>query len=276
VLSFAARVDGAEYTITLLEPLPGGIDSYPTAINDLGQVVGYSTLDRTGHVGRSRPVIWDATGRPQELWIDPVFGGIPLDINMHGQVVGRYGSGSGIPLPGPGIPPGGAFIWDPATRNFSDLGDLGGRNVQATGINDLGQVTGSSENERGLPRAFLWETGAGMHDLGTLGGVLSFGTDINNRGQIAGYAWRADDSEHAFLWDALGGMRDLGGTGRSFTRATGLNDHGDVVGYGAAGAFLWSDEEGIRFLHSSATSIYPAWDIFSNPHQVGISKKPQQ
>jgi probable HAF family extracellular repeat protein len=234
------------YKIVTLEPLPGGVDSYATAINEFGVVVGHSTLNRSGHVGRSRPVMWDSSGEPTELWSDQTFGGIPADINNQGQVVGRYGSGSGIPLPGPGIPPGGAFLWDPLTRDFMDLGDLGGRNAQATGINDAGQVTGSSENFEGQPRAFIWDPTNDMRPIGTLGGIWSFGLDINANGQVAGYSWRADESEHAYLWDPMAGMRDLGNANRLGTRAYSLNDKAEVVGNGTisddqGGAMLWAD-----------------------------------
>ena len=52
----------------------------------------------------------------------------------------------------------------------TDLGTLGGNSVQATGINDAGQVVGRFFNADNQVRAFLYDNG-GMHDLGTLGGA---------------------------------------------------------------------------------------------------------
>ena len=54
-------------------------------------------------------------------------------------------------------------------RKLLDLGTLGGQNSFAFGINNLGQIVGTSELESGQSRAFLWENGE-MMDLGTLGG----------------------------------------------------------------------------------------------------------
>lgn len=257
------------YSIVTLDVLPGGGDTYATGINDLGVVVGHSA----GHVGFARPIMWDSSGVPTELWTNQVFGGIPADINNRGQVVGRYGSGSVMPLPGPGIPGGGAFIWEPTTREFRDLGDLGGVSAQATAINDAGQIAGSSQVSEGDPRAFIWDADNGMRSLGTLGGGWSFGNDINSSGQIAGYSWRADGSEHAYLWDPATGMQDLGSPGRLATRAYGLNDKADVVGVGSitaemGGGLRWSQGQ-MTGIYSEAVDFSFAWDINNRGQVVG-------
>jgi probable HAF family extracellular repeat protein len=276
----APSVRGApQYNIVALDVLPGGVDSYATSINELGVVVGHSTLNRSGHVGQSRPVMWNSMGQATELWSDQVFGGIPLGVNNLGQVVGRYGSGSGIPLPGPGIPPGGAFIWDPATRNFTDLGDLGGQNAQATGINDWGQVSGSSENFQGEPRAFIWDAVAGMREIGTLGGVWSFGNGINSSGQIAGYSWRADFSEHGYIWTPLVGFHDIGSPGGGGTRGMAINDAGVLVGidWGTAttsgGLIIANTTETNLIEVASGTSLMP-FDIDNRGQVVGYMASP--
>ncbi len=252
------------YSFTVLDTLPipndvdpFGRDSLTYAINDLGIATGESTLDRTGAIGRTRPVKWTESGEAIEMWDNQTFGGIGLGINNDGFIVGRYGSGNTIPLPGPGIPPGGGFIWNPATREFSDLGDLGGANVEATDINNSRQVAGSSEAHRfvdindvptllPVPRAFIWDETDGMQDLGTLDGGASRGTAINEQGSVVGWSSLLDGTDRAFIWDSVDGMQDLG---ISESRAFGINDLNDVVGMqSGVGGFLWSPTTGQQAL----------------------------
>lgn len=67
----------------------------------------------------------------------------------------------------------------------TDLGTLGGTQTYASGINNSGQVVGTSELPDSSSHAFLYSDGR-MTDLGTLGGFGSFAVDINDRGQVAG------------------------------------------------------------------------------------------
>ena len=59
---------------------------------------------------------------------------------------------------------------------------------EATGINDVGAVTGTVYLE-GLGHAFLWADGKGVRDLGVLPGKRgSYALGINNRGDVVGYS----------------------------------------------------------------------------------------
>jgi len=92
-----------------------------------------------------------------------------------------------------------AFLFERGV--MKDLGTLpGGGSSAAYGINDRGQIVGSSTAASGYAHAFLFEHGV-MKDLGMLpGGNQSIAQGINNRGQIAGYSATAYSPWHAVLW----------------------------------------------------------------------------
>jgi|CXWL01.1.fsa_nt_gi probable HAF family extracellular repeat protein len=155
-----------------------------------------------------------------------------FDINNVGQVTGIY----------QGFPGQKAFIVGPdGSVGETTLGTIGGKSSVAFGINDSGQVVGSS-NESG--HAFITgPDGVGTTDLGTLGGYYSGGYGINNSGQAAGYSYTSKSSSnyHAFITGPNGeGMTDLGtltgGSEDSF--AYGINDAGQVVGNSGNHAFI--------------------------------------
>ena len=75
------------------------------------------------------------------------------------------------------------------------LGTLGGPSSSAAGINERGQIVGTSatraRDEFGgwISHGFVWQSGV-MTDLGTLGGEWSAANVINDRGQVEARAKR--------------------------------------------------------------------------------------
>lgn len=141
------------------------------------------------------------------------------DANGSGQVAGTWFDGNGESH---------AFLYSGGVAR--DIGNLGADSARATGINEAGDVVGSSF----LPgftafQAFLYRAGA-IRSLGTLGGPSSWAADINERGEVAGTSFVDDDIQHAFLYTG-GALRDIGSLGGAFTEARGLNNAGMVVGY---------------------------------------------
>lgn len=141
----------------------------------------------------------------------------------------------------------------------------------ATGINDNGQIVGSSGlcSNTGLPpvyangpHAVLWERDGSVINLGSLGGSMTnAGTSINNLGEVVGASQSSKDGNiHPFLWTNVTGMIDLG----TFPGAVAtvapccntINNRGQVVGFSIDGttgnsrAFLWQEGLGIIDLNS--------------------------
>jgi probable HAF family extracellular repeat protein len=113
----------------------------------------------------------------------------------------------------------------------TDLGTLGGTYAFGTGINNAGQVTGTSNTSGNTNHAFLYSDGQ-MIDLGTLGGSYSFGNGINNAGQVTGVSGTSTGNDHAFLYSS-GQMMDLGtlaGLAGCCSTGSGINDAGQVTG----------------------------------------------
>ncbi len=209
----------------------GGIHSTGRDINNSGQVVG----EVFHAIGGNRAFLYDGTaGGMLDLndLIDPGSGWLLYDargINDRGQVTG-YGNFGGASH---------AYLYDDG--DVTDLGSLdstgGFRYSAGYGINEIGQVTGSSRNADGNFRAFFYD-GSDMIDLGTLGGnENTTGYGINDSGQVVGHS-----GQNAFLSDGtVGGMLDLNDliidplAEWDLYEASGINNSGQITGYGTIG-----------------------------------------
>jgi len=214
----------------------GGDDSRPTAFNNRGQIIGSSTAKS----GRQHAFLWQ-NGSMTDLGSSTFEA---LAISEEGEVVG-YGT------------PAGSNATQPFVRQKGKLTFLklpGSTYGEATGINDRGQVVGSSL-VGGVPTAFLWQNGK-VTDLGMGGGR---GIAINNRGQVIGTFFPPGAAHrHAALWQN-GRLTDLtpnalvSGPASSACDiclpAHSINEQGRVIGwtknsvYGDARqhAFVWEN-----------------------------------
>ena len=131
-----------------------------------------------------------------------------------------------------------------------DIGSLGGRIVYANGLNDAGQIAGTSLNEHGLEHAFVWSAAGGMLDLrADPGNGRSYGWAINNYGVVTGSFGTAG---HPFRWSMAGGLEDLGVTPGIPAPAGGrvLNDAGLIAGVTTIDdevtrVFVWTRSGGV-------------------------------
>lgn len=194
------------------ELVPFGTDSASaaTAINDRGQVAGISG-DCDQSVGRRsarHAVLWEH-GVPKNLGN---LGGdtwnTPTAMTERGDIVVGFASSPGDD---PDAPRFRAFAWTTREgfctklpgQDICDLGTLDpGGTAEAWGVNDRGQIVGTSCSPTGDCKAFLWEKG-GMTDLNLSKGdfphPLVQAMDINNFGQITGRASTGPTQGVAFV-----------------------------------------------------------------------------
>lgn len=212
VLNFQAVVWGpAAGQIRTLRPLAGDTVGMAIAINDKGQAVG-----ATGTCANTvlpplaygpHAVLWESDGTPRDLGnLGSTALNMGLSVNNRGQVVGVSSL-----YPDSSVFGGShAFLWTKEAGAMRDLGTLPG-DIQSVGqgINDSGQIVGTSFDPHGNPRPFLWQNGV-MRDLNELvvAGAhlyLLFGPTINARGEIAGFGVTESGDVHAFVADPVNG-----------------------------------------------------------------------
>ncbi|WP_009633885.1 PEP-CTERM sorting domain-containing protein [Synechocystis sp. PCC 7509] len=158
-----------------------------TAINNQDQVVGTGIFSGSGNQG-----IFAEDGNQTTLIANTSSGvaGVPQsaanDINDSSNIVGRSSTISSTNTVFET-----ATLWTDPTQPGVSLGTLGGENSDATGINNLMQVVGSSFLEdNSTQHAFLWEEG-NLIDLNSLidpglGWELTSALEINSSGDIIG------------------------------------------------------------------------------------------
>jgi probable HAF family extracellular repeat protein len=164
-----------------------GEPSMATAVNALGQIVGWTTPRQASALVRHAFLLAD--GRVTDLGTLGGSSSEAYGVNTRGQVVGYSKTADGADHP---------FLWQNGV--MTDLGTFGGRfNSQASAINARGQVVGWSTTGAGDTGGFLWEAGV-MTDLGTLGGANSRAYDISESGRIVGTAQTSDGRSHWVVW----------------------------------------------------------------------------
>jgi probable HAF family extracellular repeat protein len=222
-----AHVGGRMVNLSSL--YPGSVS--PLAINAQGWVVGRCTPDDPSDVvgmEPERPFVYDGTTL-RALRAEIGEGGEANSINATGLMVGR----TNVMLETDDNRAD-AFSYDGLTLRL--LGHLGsGRYAQASAVDRLGRVTGSSlvlpEDGSGWPpeHAFLHD-GHTMLDLGTLGGRNSSGLAIDAEAGVTGYAEGADRLARAFVHDRTR-MQDFGLFAGRRTTGLGIHRSGRIVGY---------------------------------------------
>lgn len=216
-----ARADTPTYTVVDLGTL-GGSYSYAYALNNAGQVVGYSY---TAGSSNGHATLFSGTGTGNtDLGLLP--GGvssIAYGINNSGQIVG-------VSTPSAGNTARHATLFSGTGSSNSDLGTLGGTFSEAHGISDSGQIAGVAASNS-YTTYYGTSFGAGNAGLGTLGGLVSTANAINNSGKIVGTSYdTGGGTPRATLFGSPN--TDLGTLGGSSSVANDINNAGQIVGYG--------------------------------------------
>src|SRR6266571_5113879 len=236
----AAATATATYTMTDLGSLGLGV-SRGFGINAAGEVVGRSYLAQSFPTTGCPPTHTCVTHPAEPFsWT----AGTMTDLGTLGVPLGKktvcnppdcFGEARAVNRNGDivGLSDGQAFLVH--NGKMSSLGP-----GTATGINDLGQVTGWAHTASEATHVFLW-SGGKMRDLGTFG-LDPVGEAINNHGVIVGQSGAG-----AWVWSG-GVFQNLNnlippGSGFTLDNATAINANGQIVanGYNAQGqehAFL--------------------------------------
>jgi probable HAF family extracellular repeat protein len=161
-------------SVTYLQPLRGGSNTYGVALNNFGRVTGSGSISD----GSYHALVWSADQGSRDIG------------RLNGSA---FTAGGGIndrnEVVGYTLPELGGFYWTLAT-DMLPLQSLGGSVSAAFGINNAGAIVGYGGLPDGTIHAVVWSSYANApQDLGTLSGSgNSYGKSINGSGRIVGYS----------------------------------------------------------------------------------------
>lgn len=241
--------------------------SWGTAINNAGQVVGYARAE--GSL-KTQPMLWQADGTPVFIGAFGELGaGQAYGINNNGVVVGvaQYGDGTANR----------AFTYNTATGKV-DYGTLDNSSNQSEsffyGINDAGHIVGDGyiglSPQRLLLRADLSSPQVTVITSPSGDPAAGHMSAINNAGVGIGY------TGHTFEERPFMVMPDntvvpidfsaLNLTGAIGVTASGINSHGDIVGRASDDSTfgIWLFSNGEAVLLNDQVADLTGWDGLYN------------
>lgn len=197
-------------TVTVLDVLPGHAGGQAVAINDAGTIVGFSS----GPGGTPHHAVrWSPDGTVTDL--GTLGGGYSdaVDVNERGAVAGQAQKADGAYH---------AVRWTPA----GGITELGSGDSDATAINDLGVVVGTSG---GVPVRWSGTTQTTLPLLA--GDFQGYALDVSRTGVVVGLSGDPFSGSRGVIWDVAGVATELGPVaGGRTTSVNDINDLDEVVG----------------------------------------------
>ncbi|HLK61094.1 MAG TPA: hypothetical protein VKU00_31315 [Chthonomonadaceae bacterium] len=201
---------------------PGYLYGAADALNDNGQAAGPCTNDPL--YVTTEATLWDHGAIVDLAPLSGDTSSFATAINNRGQVVGIsgfFGQSRGE-------------TWIEGVGN--ELAGLGGGNTLPIGINNQGQIVGTSLSSDGNEYAVLWQAGTLSLLPGLPGATYSLAYSINDNGLIVGRSGLDPGDVHAVLWDSEGvhDLNDLipSGSGWLLQNAKTINERGQIFGFG--------------------------------------------
>jgi probable HAF family extracellular repeat protein len=228
-----ARVAALWRNFELIElgTLPGDNFSEAHAINDAGQIVGYSLNTSTGPL---RPFLWE-DGVMTELEVPLGPSAVASGISENGMVTGWMGASSS----GGNAP----FIWRDGETETLSLPPLA-ISTDPFSVNRLGEVAGRTTLEDPDPpgfvrRATLWRGGEVILLAKPPEFRESYAFDVGEAGQVIGYLDDGPASNAGVMWTngevlRLTELLEIA-EGLEITSARRINDRGQILAAGTPG-----------------------------------------
>lgn len=285
---------GAAITARDLGILNNAERSYPLDINDIGQIVGYSTLNgypnatywnissvnvidlgplRANGVNNFGQAVGDTSSSYGALWDLSSLTKTNLEmptgytqasarsINIQSKVVGSVFDPDTLSVR--------ALLWDTSAETYKELDPLPGNyGSHAEDINDNNQVVGASANLINyltVPNATYWNISSDpitpVNLVALPGMTQGFANAINNEGKVVGYSKSADNTQtYATLWDintetiTISELRPLSGAINCI--GNDINDMNQIVGT------CWTGQ-------NPSIEIAVLWNIAGDPTLMG-------
>jgi len=210
------------------ENFPHSLQTQVTGLNDNNVQVGFYTTP-SGHTvvagwyfnGSFHENLFPL-GKNAKPTKDELFG-----VNDHDVAVGFYVNSAGHDR---------GYAFNIKTGKFSPVTKPGGGapNLEATSINDAGDVAGAFQTSGGDIEGFLKLAGGAFHVIAVSGALETIALGVNDNDTVVGaYQDSSGGAVHGFIWRIGGSLSadvdDPNAVGQSVIN--GINNEGDIVGY---------------------------------------------